>query len=72
MVSKQAAALSVALLAVFSLSGSVEALQVSVVTETANPRPSGSDSIQVQDKVDGSSISSGNYKRNLAPINPLP
>jgi hypothetical protein len=59
----RAARVALALLAVIGLLGSVQALQVSVVTQTANPRPSGKDSIQIQAQVDGSSIASGRYNR---------
>jgi len=56
----RAAAVALALLAVINLD-SVQALEVSVITQTADPRPSGNDPIQIQAQIDGPSISSGNY-----------
>jgi hypothetical protein len=58
MLDQREAALAVALLAVFCLSG-VYGLEVNVVTPTA--RPTGSDSIQIQAQVDGSSNVSGKF-----------
>ncbi|KAH7617481.1 hypothetical protein NADE_007259 [Nannochloris sp. 'desiccata'] len=57
MVYLRAVTVALALLAVIGL-GSVQGLEVKVVTQTANPRPSGSDSIEIQAEVDGSSVSS--------------